>query len=95
MPKLIEVKPLENYRIRVKYSDGVEGEVDLSHLVGKGVFAAWKDYEEFRKVRVGEGGELIWSDDIDLCPDAIYLKLTGKKPEELFPKLQELMSQDA
>ncbi|MDQ7054219.1 MAG: DUF2442 domain-containing protein [candidate division KSB1 bacterium] len=53
MPKLIEVKPLENYRIWVKYSDGVEGVVNLSELVGKGVFAAWKDYREFQKVHIG------------------------------------------
>ena len=40
-PQPIEVKPLENHRIWVKYSDGVEGEVDLSNLVGKGVFVVW------------------------------------------------------
>lgn len=43
MPKPIEVKPLENYRIQVEFSDGVEGIVDLSDLVGKGVFSAWLD----------------------------------------------------
>ncbi|MDQ7029185.1 MAG: DUF2442 domain-containing protein [Ardenticatenia bacterium] len=90
MPKLIEVKPLENYRIWVKYSDGVEGVVDLSELVGKGVFAVWNDYREFQKVHIGPSGEISWSDDIDLCSDAIYLKVTGKKPEDLFPKLREL-----
>ncbi len=37
MPRPIEVKPLENYRLWVKFSDGVEGVVDLSGLVGKGV----------------------------------------------------------
>lgn len=95
MPKLIEVKPLENYRIWVKYSDGVEGVVDLSDLVGKGVFAAWNDYREFQKVHVGPSGEIAWSEEIDLCPDAIYLKITGKKPEDLFPKLRELVVRDA
>ena len=90
MPRVIEVKPLENYRIWVKYSDGVEGVVDLSELVGKGVFAVWKDYREFQKAHIGPGGEIAWSEEIDLCPDAIYLKVTGKKPEDLFPKLREL-----
>ena len=35
----VEVKALDNYRLWVKYSDGVEGVVDLSNLVGDGVFA--------------------------------------------------------
>lgn len=95
VPRLIEVKPLENYRIWVKYSDGIEGVVDLSELVGKGVFAVWQDYREFQKVHIGPGGEIAWSEEIELCPDAIYLKVTGKKPEDLFPKLRELAVQHA
>ncbi len=86
----MSVKPLDNYRLCVRYSDGVEGTVDLSNLVGKGVFARWKDYREFQQAHIGPSGELAWSEEIDLCPDAIYLKITGKKPEDLFPKLREL-----
>jgi hypothetical protein len=88
MLKPIEVKPLPNYHLWVKYSDGVAGEVNLSHLVGKGVFAAWNDYSAFEKVYLGPGRSIAWSDEIDLCPDALYLKLTGKTPEELFPNLR-------
>lgn len=90
MPALIDVKPLDNYQLWVKYADGTEGVVDLSSLVGRGVFALWNNYREFQKVHIGPGGELAWSDDIDMCPDAIYLKITGKKPEDLFPQLREL-----
>ena len=90
MPRPIQVKPLENYRLWVEFSDGVEGIVDLSHLAGQGVFAIWNDYREFQKVHIGSSGEIAWSEEIDICPDAIYLKITGKKPEDLFPKLREL-----
>ncbi len=41
-------------------------------------------------VRIGSGGELAWSDEIDLCPDAMYLRITGKKPGDLFPALNEM-----
>lgn len=91
MPVPTEVKALDNYRLWVKFSDGVEGIVDLSEFAGKGVFALWDDYREFEKVHIGPGGEIAWSDQIDMCPDAIYLRITRKKPEELFPKLQELV----
>ena len=90
MPAPVEVKPLEKYRLWIKYSDGVEGIVDLSALAGKGVFALWNDYAEFQKVHIGPSGEIAWSDQIDLCPDALYLKITGKTPEDIFPKLREL-----
>jgi hypothetical protein len=90
MLKPIGVKPLDNYRLWVKYSDGVEGVVDLSDLAGDGVFALWNDYREFQKVHIGPHGELAWNEDVDLCGDSIYLKITGKKPEDIFPKLREL-----
>ena len=89
MFKPVEVKALPNYRICVKYSDGVQGEVDLSHLAGKGVFKLWNNYSAFEKVYIGSSGQIAWSDEIDICPDSIYMKITGKSPEELFTNLRK------
>ncbi len=85
----VEVRALSNYRIWVKYADGVQGEVDLSYLVGKGVFSIWTDRKKFEKVEIGEAGELMWGDDVDLCPDSVYLKISGKSPDEVFPASKE------
>lgn len=90
MPKPIDLKPLDTYQIFVRYDDGAEGIVDLSDIAGSGVFSLWNDYDAFRKVRIGPFGELSWSDDVELCSDAIYLKLTGKTAEDLFQNLSEL-----
>jgi len=88
--KLIQVKPLPGYRLFLRYDDGIEGIIDLSDRVGKGVFARWRDEQYFRKVVIGPNGGVVWGDEIDLCPDALYLKITGKKPEDIFPRLREL-----
>ena len=90
IPTLKEVKPLENFCLHVKFSDGVEGIVDLSEFAGKGVFALWNDYTQFENVSIGSSGELSWNEDVDMDGLGIYLKLTGKKPEEVLPKLQEI-----
>ncbi len=82
-----EVRALEGYRLWLRYSDGVEGEVDLSHLIGRGIFKAWQDRAFFEAVRIDEAGAIAWGEEIDLCPDALYLRLTGKSPEEVFPNL--------
>ena len=89
MLKLVEVQPLPGYKLRLRYADGVEGEVDLSQLVGKGVFALWNDPATFQRVSIGSGGELRWSDEVDLCADALYMEITGKTPEEVFPSLRK------
>ena len=88
MVKPISVSALPNFRIMVVFSDDTEGSVDLSDLVGQGVFEAWKDEKFFAQVHVGPGRQIRWNDEIELCPDAIYLKLTGKTPEDLFPNLR-------
>jgi len=88
MLKPIEIKALPGYKLWLRYSDGVTGVVDLSYLVGQGVFSAWNDPPAFEKVRLGEHGAVEWSNDIDLCPDALYLRITGKTPEDLFPNLK-------
>ena len=95
MPRLLEVKPLKGYRLWLKYEDGTEGVVDLSDLVGKGVFALWEDEERFQQVQIGDGGELVWSDEVDVCPDALYLQITGKQPEEVFARLKILRQNHA
>ena len=88
MKKITHVEVLENYRLYLTFADSKRGTVDLSDLAGSGVFAFWKNYEDFRKVKIGDTGELVWADQVDLCPDSLYLKITGKKPEDLFPSLK-------
>ncbi len=88
MFKPVEVEALPNYRLRLRYEDGAEGEADLSHLAGRGVFALWDDYARFERVHIAKDGAIAWSDDVELCPDAMYLKITGKRPAEAFPNLK-------
>jgi hypothetical protein len=89
MIRPIKVQALPRYRIYLEFSDGTKGEVDLSDLAGNGVFQIWNDYNFFEKVHIGDHREVKWDDEIELCADSLYLKLTGKSPEELFPKLRE------
>ena len=89
MHKVTAVKVLEDYRLNLVFADGKSGTVNLSHLVGKGIFALWNDYCAFREVRIGASGELAWGEEIDLCPDALYLQATGQKPEDIFPSLRQ------
>jgi hypothetical protein len=88
MVKITEFKVLPGYRLELVFDDGVCGVVDLSDLVGEGVFSSWRDRHFFEQVRIGSFGELVWGDNIDLCPDSLYFRATGKKPEDVFPALR-------
>ena len=87
MHKIVEVEPLEGYRVRLMFSDGVEGTVDLSDLAGKGVFRSWKDITFFNSVFIdSETHTIAWEGGIDLCPDNLYAKLTGVEPLKILAK---------
>jgi hypothetical protein len=73
MFRITHVRPLPRYRVWLHFDDGVEGEVDLSELVGQGVFAAWEDPARFAQVSVEpDTHALTWPGGIDLCPHALH-----------------------
>ena len=85
MVRPTDVTALEDCRIWIRYSDGSAGEVDLTDLAGRGVFVAWNDPQCFKDVHLGPAGAVAWGEDIELCPDALYMELTGKSLEEVLP----------
>ena len=75
LPRVVEARPLADYRIELKFSDGVRGEVDLKDwIVGQGgVFKAIEDRDFFNQLRVNtELGTIEWPNHVDFCPDALY-----------------------
>jgi hypothetical protein len=88
MPRPTAVQPLPGFRIQLRYDDGVEGVVDLFDLAGRGVFEAWNDSALFESVRLSPQGAIQWGSTIEVCPDAMYLRLTGKSAADVFPALR-------
>ena len=88
MNRVTQVEPRPGFRIWLRYSDGSAGEVDLSDMIGKGVFRAWDDPGFFDRVHVAPHGAVSWSEEIELCPDALYIELTGKSVAECLPGLR-------
>jgi len=87
MFKPLKVVPLPGFRISIEYDDGVTGEVDLSHLAGKGVFKLWQQTGAFEGVAVADDGAIRWSDEVEICPDSLYLQITQRSAEDVFPNL--------
>ena len=86
-PRPVAVEPREGFRIWLKYDDGAEGEVDLSDIPRRGFFEAWNDREVFKRVYITEYQSVAWTEDIDACPDYLYMRLTGKTLDDLMPSL--------
>ena len=83
MIKPVDVAALDGYKIWIKFEDGAEGKLDLSRHAGRGVFKAWENREFFENVRITSYHAVCWGKDLDMCPDALYMELTGKNLDEL------------
>jgi hypothetical protein len=76
--KPIQVKAINPYAIWLQYADETEGTVDLSHLKNKPIFKNWVNPVFFSKVYINsETFAIAWNEDIELCPDNLYLKIKG------------------
>ncbi len=75
-----EVTHLGGHRLRIRFDDGIEGEIDLgSKLRFDGVFAPLKDPRYFGRVRIErDGGTICWPNDADIDPVVLYSWITGK-----------------
>jgi hypothetical protein len=76
---IVDARPLGDYRLYLRFEDGVEGVVDLApHLSFRGVFEALRDPAYFSQVQVDpELGTVAWPNGADLDPDVLYGRVTG------------------
>ena len=71
-PRVKNVTPLSDYRLRIHFTDETVGVFDCRPLLDFGVFDELRDECYFRQVRV-ELGTVVWPHEQDICPDTLYL----------------------
>lgn len=80
--RIAEVRPLPEYKLWVRFNDGLEGTVAMSEMIHSsraGVFVALRDEKLFSRVTL-EYGAVIWPGGLDLAPDAMHeaIRLDGE-----------------
>lgn len=80
---VVEVKPLGERRLFLKFADGLEGELDMDRVISRytRVFLPLLEESFFRSVLVDpELGTIVWLNGADVCPDVLYGALSGRSP---------------
>jgi len=82
---VIEVELRGEYRLWLRFQDGVQGEVDLGPEVKfQGVFVPLRDPAYFARVRINqELGTICWPNGADWDPLVLYSLVTGRPVETL------------
>jgi hypothetical protein len=86
IPKLESAEYVAGHTIHVRFSDGTEGDVDLSTELWGEVFEPLKDPAVFRLFRLDkECNTVAWPSGADLAPEFLYERAargrtTGRTP---------------
>ena len=80
LKNIVHVRPLKDYRLSLRFDDGVEGEVDIAQLVRlEGIFEPLQKRAFFIRVAINnEIGTICWPNDADLDPDVLYAEISGQ-----------------
>lgn len=74
-PRITEVTPTKNFKLKLVFNNGEKGLYDCSELLNFGVFKELQDRNYFNQVKVLDG-TVVWPHEQDICPDTLYLDST-------------------
>ncbi len=73
MVKVTGVERLGEYRLRLTFSDGMVGDIDLAAELWGEMFEPLRDIAQFNSVSVDpELGTLVWPNGADLDPEGLH-----------------------
>ena len=70
-PKAIDVKPLDDYKLEVKFDNGEIKIFDVKPYFKFNIFKELEEKEKFAKVKIS-GLSIEWENGADICPDELY-----------------------
>ena len=71
-PEVIQAQALDNYKLKIKFSNNEIKEFDVSPYLEKGIFSELKNPSYFNQVRVAFGA-VEWPNEQDFSKDTLYL----------------------
>ena len=83
-PRVNAVVATDEYRLRLRFTNGEVGVYDCSHLLHFGVFQGFQDLAYFKRAAVAHG-TVVWPNEQDICPDTLYEdSVRGDQMEGIF-----------
>jgi len=74
--RLIEAKYVRGYVIRLKFNDGLEGEVDLKDEIHGPIFEPLRSIKAFKRFTLDrELNTLVWPNGADFSPEFLHEKV--------------------
>lgn len=81
-PRVKGVKPIDDYKLRLTFTNGQIRVFDVKPYLSQGVFRELKNIDIFQSVKPVLGS-IQWRNGQDFCPDTLYLESKPlRKPQQ-------------
>lgn len=72
-PRVSNVLSLPNYRLKLTFTSGETGVLDVTPYLDKGIFSELEDLALFKAV-LPFNGTVVWPNSLDFDPNTLYLE---------------------
>jgi hypothetical protein len=79
MESIVEVKPLDNYHIWVKFADNFSATINIKPFINKGISSELSEINYFKQVRIDPFGGITLENGFDFCPNFLRELSRGKE----------------
>lgn len=69
MNTIIEIKPMNDYNLWIRYDDDFSAIVNLKQFIQSGISSKLNDKSYFDSVKIDELGGIAWDNGFDFCPN--------------------------
>lgn len=88
MESVIDVRPLENYNIWIRFADNFESTINIKPFITTGISTRLMDVNYFNNVKIDELGGITWENGFDFCPNFLR-ELTNKAYPSDQPRISD------
>jgi len=88
MESVIDVRPLENYNIWIRFADNFDATISIRPYITIGISTKLLDVDYFNKVKIDESGGITWENGFDFCPNFLR-ELTNKTVSSDIPRIAD------
>jgi hypothetical protein len=76
IPRVVAVSYVRDFTLRVRFADGVEGEIDLASELDGAIFEPLKDRTYFQQARLNSELHTVgWPNGADFAPEFLYERI--------------------
>src|SRR3954468_22061292 len=79
-PEVVDAEHLSGYRVRLRFTDGADGDIDLGPMLAGEIFGPLRHPAAFQRFHL-QRGTLVWENGADFAPATLRARIGARGAE--------------